>query len=112
MTNYWIPEDISPKWAKLKGDLATFGARHGNKAMTVGVIAREGYLLKMFKPECKGIEPLNGRRPGQAKEWWPLIRRLQSRAGGREALLTMTVLLNAKGQPIGWTAPERWEMAG
>lgn len=109
--NYWnIPEDISPRWGKFCEEIMAWAEKHGNTAMTVGLIVRDGFLLKTMRPQTQLIEPRNGRHEGEAKSWWPIIRRLQSCSAGGEALVIMTVMLNAKGQPVGWTAPERWEV--
>jgi len=49
---------------------------------------------------------------GLLRPWFPLIRRLRKEAktGNAHAILTVKVLVNERGEPIQWTAPERVQL--
>jgi len=46
------------------------------------------------------------------RQWFPLIRRLRKEAktGNAHAILSVRVLVNERGEPIQWAAPQRVQL--
>lgn len=106
MDNYWTtPEDITAHWAALRPKFEEVSAVNGRSLITFSVTVKSGYVQAVAAPMVTAVEPRGAKMP-HATTWWSVIRRLRSSAGNnKEAILSCSVLVDSKGQPIAWTAP-------
>ena len=66
-----------------------------------------GNISGLVEAKAERLEP-NGREHGKGKQWWSVIRRVQSVGANLSgnAVILVKVVLNAQAQPVCWTTPE------
>lgn len=107
MSDFWIPEDVKHHWAALLPEFERQAKEYGSCQLAIGLHVRDGDIVAMAEMEAKVIEP-NGWTSNGSRPWWSVIRRMQSVGSNLrgEAIISIRVILNARGGPVCWTAPE------
>lgn len=106
MTGYWErPQDITKSWATLRTKFEQQAYGHGGSYMRIGVLVSKKMVTAVLDASYLTAEPRQNGNGPPTKEWWAVIRRLRSVAPDGVAMITTSVLLDARGQPVRWETP-------